>query len=457
MATTVNRNNKYSLIAALIVCALLAYILNSLYPLFMEDWEYSFVWNTERDNLNLVGSFTDIIQSQYAHYMNWGGRAVAHTLAQFLLWIGEGWHDVLNALAFTVFCYMLYRFANGQNKTQTSIFVLVCLLTFFLQPVLYIDILWLTYSCNYLWTTLIIVLFIYPYFLYYLKHKTADGVFPCLGMLSLGILVGWTNENMGCAVVFFLLAIMLLMYKKEKVKIPKWAISGLIGVMVGFAFLVLAPGNFVRLDGMSDGASIIDRFSIEGLKVILMGQAKGFFWALLLPTILFVTLLYCHGKYGEIDKKKQIRTIAILFYLTAVVGLLAFIPVQGGVKRHAYFGITTFAIIAISILYANIDWRKRTKINIGIVSVLFALFCVKYSFDVVYYSGVREFWKEREVLIEQEKDKGKQDIIFTDIIPIRYEYGVYDLYDDKDDWANKMYARYYGLQSVTGKNKLFEE
>jgi hypothetical protein len=35
-------------------------------------------------------------------------------------------------------------------------------------------------------------------------------------------------------------------YYKRTLKLPKWAVTGLIGLCFGFALMILAPGNYVR-------------------------------------------------------------------------------------------------------------------------------------------------------------------------------------------------------------------
>lgn len=60
-----------------------------------------------------------------------------------------------------------------------------------------------------------------------------------------GLITGCTNENLGCALIG--LEIIYIIYYKRKYKyIPKWAITALIGTIIGYIFLIVSPGNYIR-------------------------------------------------------------------------------------------------------------------------------------------------------------------------------------------------------------------
>ena len=90
------RTDERGMLTLLIIFVFL-YVLNYLTPLgFGDDYLYSFIWqgNAMNDPLSAnaarVSSFSDLLASQWSHYLTWGGRSVAHTLAQLFLWKGKG-------------------------------------------------------------------------------------------------------------------------------------------------------------------------------------------------------------------------------------------------------------------------------------------------------------------------------------------------------------------------------
>lgn len=144
------QSEKYSKICLytfIIVFFILIFILNRLYPLFADDWSYSFVYGgNER-----VKNIKDIFISQYRHYFMWGGRTIVHLIAQFLLFIPPWIADTINSIAYIVFTFVIYKIVRiGETKESPLLFILIQLLLWFLLPAFGEDFLWITGSANYL-------------------------------------------------------------------------------------------------------------------------------------------------------------------------------------------------------------------------------------------------------------------------------------------------------------------
>ena len=69
-------------------------------------------------------------------------------------------------------------------------------------------------------------------------------------ILPLGLIAGWSNENMGPTVWILSLVVMLLRRREQK-KIPVWMYLGNISCLAGSILMIVAPGNFVRSGGDS--------------------------------------------------------------------------------------------------------------------------------------------------------------------------------------------------------------
>ncbi|MBD3107673.1 hypothetical protein IEO70_04775 [Bacillus sp. AGMB 02131] len=80
------------------------FIFNFLAPMFADDYNYSFMW----DKSKRIENFSDIIKSQYMHYMEWGGRTVAHTFGQTLLLADKVFQAVLNSLVYVLLIILIY-------------------------------------------------------------------------------------------------------------------------------------------------------------------------------------------------------------------------------------------------------------------------------------------------------------------------------------------------------------
>ena len=116
---------KLSYMLLLVLYAFL-YYLNSLVPLYYgDDYVYSFIvgsdvgdwnflWPLADDTLR-VASWHDIFVSQYHHYFQWGGRIVAHTMVQFLLWQGKWLFNLLNPLMNILLILLVYWISRGSG------------------------------------------------------------------------------------------------------------------------------------------------------------------------------------------------------------------------------------------------------------------------------------------------------------------------------------------------------
>ena len=230
---------------------------NYLYPLWQDDGVYLYIWDEDQPIRNIY----DILVSQYKHYIEWGGRVVVHTIAQLLLLVGKPIASFLNTVAFVLLIYMMYKIANIGQKSNWVLLLLIFLAIWLFQGHLPNTVFWITGSANYLWGTLIILLFIHKYvkyFLFYYKKVGINNEKRLINMLTailfffFGILAGWTNENMAVALVPCLILIMAYLKYTYSGKLPLWMYAGLMGAAIGTLLLILAPGNFVRLGLRSD-------------------------------------------------------------------------------------------------------------------------------------------------------------------------------------------------------------
>ncbi len=445
------RTQKISLIAALTVTFILIFLLNRLYPLFAEDWDYRFIWEWEGREPNKVNNLWDIIQSQYNHYMLWGGRAIVHAIDQLLLMFNPFWSDLLNSVVFVGFAYMIYKIANINNSTNVFILILAALGIWLAQPAFPTTVLWLTGRANDLWGTLIIILFIYPFCRYYHKQNTPANIVKTVYLFLGGIIAGWTNENMSIALILFIITLLIIM-KYEKIPIPAWAISGLIGAIIGCGFLLLAPGNYARLAYTTQGeeASLISSFGFR--MEVLYNHFKNY---LLLPCFIYGALLLIYIKNTSRRKRKKVLTISLLFLAVAIIAHLAMIATPMYPQR-ALFGIISFIIIAILILYANIELKSNVfrLCNLFVILIFTGFFSLDYYRDFRYLKLVDKFWEQRTTFVEEQKEKGVKDIVFEDHFDIyKTNFEFYDFSSFTDNWVNNAYARYHGVNSVRVKSQ----
>ena len=303
----------------------------------------------------------DVIESQIWHFMNWGGRSINHGVLQLVLMQGELFADVLNLIVTFTLCFLVCKVAGAKGILSFSLvfFMLIGLNTDF-----YHSMFWQSGAVNYLYATNWILLFILVY-IRQLKEPDEKKL-PAieLWIVPLGLITGWSNENMGPAC--FLAAGMVIFYfiKILKRRVPLWMWLGATSSLVGSAFLILAPGNFVRKEHvveMTLAETLYDRFFS-----MAMGACSFLFPTLLF--LLFFLLLYL--KAGN-----KLEPFLVVLMLTGILAYGAML-LSPTFPNRAAFGIVVLGIILIISFVQGI--RERTKLFDNCILV-FSLFMWVYS------------------------------------------------------------------------------
>ena len=87
----------------LISIFLMMLLLNVLTPLISDDYSYAL----SVDDTRLSG-IMDVIKFQINHYLSWGGRTVAHTIAQVFLIMPKLVFNIFNSGIYTLLIYLIY-------------------------------------------------------------------------------------------------------------------------------------------------------------------------------------------------------------------------------------------------------------------------------------------------------------------------------------------------------------
>lgn len=425
---------------------ILIYILNTLHPIFGDDWNYCLL----PDGQTKVNSFSDILYTQYEHYFTWGGRTVVHIITQSLLLAGISIGDFVNSLAYIAFTLVIYYIANQSNKIRPSLLLIINLLIWFFQPALGSTILWITGSANYLWGTLIILCFLIPYIRQVLTPSNKGGYLKSILFFFGGIIAGWTNENMSVALIVMLITF-ICYYKIKYKQIPLWAITGSIGSIIGCVVMIAAPGNYARMDSV-----LSQEHANESFVIIFIGRfiasIAGYYYFVLVPTFIFFLIYWLYQSCQKKSNKPILFVVSVLV-LGAIVATLAMSasPIFPG---RAAFGIITLFFVAICILYANLDFSVRLVKQVVYSTIIFGLLL----FVADYYRGYRELKNADRILearadiIEEGKKEGIKDFVFNDrIFPQGKCFHYFELSHDPNDWHNRMFSAYYEINSVIVK------
>ena len=263
----------------LLAFSLLFLLRNILTSLAGDDYSYAFIWDGEHcGNLmdgigerQRVESIDDILVSQWSHYFTWGGRTPSMALIQLFVWLGKGWFNIANTLAYVLLMLVLYWMAAGRIESPnrhkgTLLWVLVAML---LGVADYPStMLWLTGACVYLWTALWQCLFLLPYILTF-RSKQHTPLHIGWGWGFLGLLAGWSEEAGSILTVLLTAAMLFALYRQRRVE--RWMWTGFATLLVGCLLLILCPGSLGRYrrdrgqdQGRDQGYHPLSAFRHEG-------------------------------------------------------------------------------------------------------------------------------------------------------------------------------------------------
>lgn len=258
------------------VFTLVTYETNRVIPFMMDDLWYSTLLFDENTP---IASLSDIVRSQIWHYHNWGGRSMTHGILQLTLLAGENAADLLN-VAFILLLAGMICLVSGYLRLPA--FFAATGMVLGLSADWRMSLFWQSGAANYLYITVFILLFLFCYlrelpeegniFLFrklrnkksgsqkkqgekprpandskavegFSPPKTLTGI--TLWILPLGILAGWSNENMGPAAWILSLAVILSRYQETR-KVKLWMALGNLACLAGSVLCIMAPGNFIR-------------------------------------------------------------------------------------------------------------------------------------------------------------------------------------------------------------------
>lgn len=426
----------------LVLSFILIYILNVLHPLFGDDWMYSML----SDGHTPVRNFADIIHTQYEHYFTWGGRTVVHIIAQSLLLAGVDVADVINSLAYVALTLVIYFLTNRGNELRPSLLLGINLLIWFFQPAFGSTMLWITGSANYMWGTLIILLFLIPYVNRVYKPQVKDSPVKVVLMFIFGVIAGWTNENMAIGLIFMLFCFAFY-YKKKCGKIPIWAMSGLTGAIIGCVIMLAAPGNYVRVGAILQNTEHSMFIMYAGR---FLAAISSYYYYVLGATFVFGLIYVLYNTFGRKEQKRVVLFISWLFFAGAIVATLAMsaAPIFPG---RASYGINTFVFVAICFLYSNLNFKTPLIRHLSFVVLLFGLLYFAADYNRAYKSlnELSRHNKNRLEKIEQGKQGRQSDFVFNDrITPDSRFIHYFELSHDPHDWHNRTYSAYYKINSI---------
>ncbi len=447
------------------------YLMNSLMPMsYGDDYVYSFVWDGSNgwniyqplpEDAKRVESFGDLWQSLCSYYMTWGGRIPATVLSQFFLWQGKGLFNFCNSVIFIVLILEIYYISVGGKITAKLqpfrlLWIFFALWTFVLgfNGIMF----WLVGACYYLWTMVMVLAFLIPYVRRYMAEETEvseNGKEKSIAMFLVGLLAGCTNENMVCWLIL-LLAVYCWRERKER-RLSPWMISGLLGMVIGYAALIFAPGNLSRIFYDVQEA---DMQTIEYKLQTLLGGVlfQIFLW--------FMVAIAWRKKenFGQNEQTKK-KLCLIQFGRIGSAGMLLIMLLSPEFPLRSIFSSTVFLIVTATIVLdleqvtGESVLRAKLKKFLGVVGTVYMIWSIAmvtpafykmycYAKDVDGAAQCLEASGSGKMLELPFREKNFRSCSLVDV-----HISAVFLDTDENHWKNVAYARYWGIQGVRMKKR----
>lgn len=284
-------------------------------------------------------NLSEIFESQVWHYFNWGGRTVAHFLLQVTLFFGETFANVSNLL-FTGLLLYLIAILTKQKSIWNHILILSLLVL--CNPNWAETLFWQSGFANYIYTTIIVLVYLILYIRQAEKpeSKTLFGI--NFWIVPLGLMAGWSNENIGPAV--FLCTLGLLIYmRKKKYKTPIWMWSGNLFTFLGSVLVIIAPGNQARADF---AYAHMDYGTLKNVLLRFYHIAVAIYHYLF-PILLVLAVV---AFFYIVILKNKITVTDVVFFALAVMSVGAMILSPHYPDRATFGTLVSLVIIVIRML-----------------------------------------------------------------------------------------------------------
>ena len=440
---------KFILISFLPVflCIFTFFIFNTLTPVWWDDFIMScFFTEWNLPHTELLSSFSDVLTSTINMYNTWHGRITANFLNfLFMFFRDKTIFNICNTIIYIIFVLLIGFHAIGSfKKISGLLFMYINIFLWLFLSAWGQNLLWLTGSLNYLWTSVIILLFLIPY-----RKKFGDKLYKPHIIISvlwiiIGALAGCSMENSASGIIILL--IVYFIYKKyKKEKIALFEITGSIGFLTGFIILINARNN------------IFPGF----LKLLLNALEVAFL--LIITDIFILTAIIILAVNLFYIKKTPIEKEAYGYFIVALGSIAAMVMVGEYGDRSAFITQTMFIITLISLIEQNKRhvYEKKYILMAGILIITI--------FIPSFFSGSKEiingflYNKARDNYILTEKNNGNLDIHVKKPISVKdshsalYNSEYFDILDDPADnnyiAHNSAKITLYGINSLTGVQK----
>lgn len=316
---------------------------------------------------------------------------------------------------------------------------------------------WMAGTANYALVMVIMISYIFVFHQAVMKDETNHVQWPkAVGMLILGVLAGWCNENTSGGVLLITFGYILIAHFFQGKQIKTWMITGLVGNVIGLAIMVSAPGNAIRAAYFPhrNNLSLVWKI-IDGMTTMFPSiQANGRYFL----AIAFILLAYAIWQNG-LRIQEMISGLFLIGGLATIAVLL--IAPAGLYWSRSYYGGVFFIIVSIVTATVGILDRNESGARFGIVAlgayVGILTICLFFSGVADIYQNHVSYAHQLNALIKQ-RDAGKKNVVVPELTyTAKTHYAMTDKNDmsaNPKSYRNKQTAHYWDVKTVRSSKKV---
>lgn len=415
----------------------------------MYVWNYlTPLWNDDEGATHM--SLKQIYDLGIHDYFVWNGRLVGQAIFRVLVNLPTPIEALLNSIIFIILSWLMLVIVKPWNKKSIIDYVFILLILFGCTSDFTQIFIWRAGSGNYLWTMTIDLLLLFLIKQNIMFDSRSKNILYIILLSIIGLIAGQTNENtVGGIIILYIVYIYL-----NNLNIKKY-IYPLVTTIIGYASLILAPGEWKRAEIQYPSflkLSFFEKiqYNFKPFVVSLYHNEKYVIFIFLL--LLIINIIFIK------NYKSIVESLAWFISGLLVIGVLT-LSAGGPSEPRTHFGGFIMMSIASLILFCSNNKNKLCKkINILIVLILFVGTGYQLQRGIIDSYKTNIAISERNNYINREIKKGNSVI---KVSPLSY-YGktkysiLYDhteITDNPTFWANQCTEHYFNIGSITIKNK----
>ena len=427
---------RFSIVVA--ASFLLVLLLNLMTPMIADDYLYSFSFETRER----IQSVSEIIPSLAAHATQMNGRLSPHFFVHLFTMLPRPVFSVINALVYMAFTMGLYRLACGSQRKDVSLLVIIQSAVFLLPPAFGQSFLWLAGSLNYLWCLALMVAVLIPIADHFCRGMATPKRWEQVLLCMAALLMGNASENVALAALLLMCSCMAWLVACKR-RIPLWMGLCTLCAALGWAALMLSPGNRASIGRSSGGLGAL-YIHLEAALQMLMTHG-------LWPCLFFLALLCVCGFSSTYNRDKLFFAVGL--FLAALLCNFSMIASDYYPKR-AFTGTCVLLIAACGVLLSDLPYaasalfKRILAVCLAFVMALTAMGALPHTLDRFLLANARV----AEVI--SQKEAGVQAVTTFGIAGnSKYDgfMGLIELTNLPEHFLNQSFAAYYGVESVTAE------